>query len=110
MAKWKVRWNMLKLNSRQKELWPKLNKARAKTWQNSRSHMKAGNVFYITKRMMKERQDVVKVNCLKDMRDNVVVDEEDRKKIWKEYMEKLLNEENDWGQDVTCAAKEGSAC
>ena len=46
-----------------------------------------------------------KVKCLKDMRGNVVVDEDNRKKIWKEYMEKLLNEENDWDQDTDWIAR-----
>ena len=52
--------------------------------------------------MVKDRQDVVKVNCLKDKKGNLVLDEEGRKTIWKEYMEKLLNEENEWDQDVSC--------
>jgi hypothetical protein len=30
------------------------------------------------------------------------LDEEGRETIWKEYMEKFLNEENEWDQDVSC--------
>ena len=30
--------------------------------------------------------------------------------VWKDYMEKLLNEENIWDQDVTCDVKEGPEC
>ena len=60
--------------------------------------------------MVKDRQDVVKVNCLKDKKGNLVLDEEGRKTIWKEYMEKLLNEENEWDQYVSCEKKEGPHC
>ena len=66
-------------------------------------------VFRIAKQIMKERQDVVKVNCLKDVRGNVVADEEVRK-IWKEYMEKLFNTEIYWDRNVTCEIKEGPSC
>jgi hypothetical protein len=59
---------------------------------------------------VKYRQDVVEVNCLKDKQGNLVLDEEGRKSIWKEYMEKLLNEENEWDQDVSCEKKEGPQC
>ena len=40
----------------------------------------------------------------------MVLDEEGRKTIWKEYMEKLLNEENEWDHDVSCEKKEGPHC
>lgn len=63
------------------------------------------NVFRIAKQMVKYRQDVVRVTCLKDKRGNLVLDEEGRKKIWKEFVEKLLSEENEWDQDVVCEKK-----
>ena len=40
----------------------------------------------------------------------MVLDEEGRKTIWKEYMEKLLNEESEWDQDLCCEKKEGPHC
>ena len=40
----------------------------------------------------------------------VVVDNEEIKKICKDYMERLLNEENVWDKQVDCSAKEGPEC
>ena len=44
--------------------------------------------------MGKVGQNVMNVNCLRNKNRKVVVDGEGIKAIWKEYMEKLLNEEN----------------
>ena len=47
--------------------------------------------------MVKERQDITGSYCLKDVSRKVIVDEKGIKDSWswKEYMEKLMNEEND---------------
>ena len=68
------------------------------------------NVFRIAKQMANERQDVVGVNCLKDSAGKVVIDSKGIKKTWKDYMEKLMNEENDWDKDVLCDKTEGPCC
>ena len=68
------------------------------------------NVFRIAKQMAKTGQDVTNVNCLRSGNGKVIVNGEDVKTIWKDYMEKLLNEENIWDQDVTCEVKEGPEC
>jgi len=68
------------------------------------------NVFRIAKQMAKERQDVLGVNCLKDSRGKIVVDGDEIKGIWKGYMEKLLNEENEWDNSTACEEKEGPCC
>jgi len=47
--------------------------------------------------MIKERQDITGSNCLKGISGKVIVDEKGIRDSWKEYMEKLLNEENEWG-------------
>jgi len=47
--------------------------------------------------MVKERQDITGSNCLKGISGKVIVDEKGIRDSWKEYMEKLLNEENEWG-------------
>jgi hypothetical protein len=65
------------------------------------------NVFRIAKQMAQERQDVTGVNCLKDGTGNVVVDSVGITKIWRDYMDKLLNEENVWDNDTLCARVEG---
>jgi len=39
----------------------------------------------------------------------VIVDDKGIKYTWKEYMEKLMNEENEWGHKISAAVKEGPA-
>ena len=67
-------------------------------------------VFKIAKQMARERTDVTKVNCLKDSSGRLILDEEGKKRVWKEYMEKLLNEENQWDGKVDSDKKEGPEC
>ena len=40
----------------------------------------------------------------------MIVDNEDIKKIWKDYMKHLLNEENICDKEVDCSMKEGPEC
>jgi hypothetical protein len=65
------------------------------------------NVFRIAKQMIKERQEVVGGSCVNDDQGRLVIDSEGIKGVWKEYMEKLLNEENDWDKDIICDGIEG---
>jgi len=46
--------------------------------------------------MVKERKDIMGSNCLKG-------------ESWKEYMEKLMNEENEWDHRILAALKEEQA-
>jgi len=50
--------------------------------------------------MVIERQDITGTNSLKGALGKVIVDEEDIKDMWNEYMEKLTNEENDWDHRI----------
>ena len=54
------------------------------------------SVYRIAKQMASERRDVVGANCLKSEGGEILFDDEKVRKRWKEYMEKLLNVENDW--------------
>ena len=40
------------------------------------------------------------VSCLKDESEVVKVSVDDRKKIWKEHMEELINVENKWSDSI----------
>ena len=42
------------------------------------------------------------VCCMKNDAGNVVSDADGMKNIWKKYIEKLLNVENDWDGEVDC--------
>jgi len=66
--------------------------------------------FKVAKGMIKEKQDISGVNCLKDSTGKLIIEEEEVKSTWKKYMEKLMNEENMWDNDVTTERKEGPAC
>jgi len=59
--------------------------------------------------MVKERQDITGSNCLKGVSGKVTADEKGIKDSWKEYMEKLMNEENEWDQGISAEVKEGPA-
>ena len=48
----------------------------------------------MAKQIVKERQDITWSNCLKGVSGKVIVDEKGIKDTWKEYMEKLMNKEN----------------
>ena len=57
--------------------------------------------------MVRKNKDAIGGNCLKDENGNLVVGEENLKKTWKEYMEKLLNVENEWDGKVDADRIEG---
>ena len=52
--------------------------------------------------MAREGRDVIRVCCMKNDARNVVSDSDGMKNIWRKYMKKLLNVENDWHGDVDC--------
>jgi len=60
---------------------------------NDPEHQNA--IFRMANQMVKERQDITGSNCLKGVSGKVTVDEKGIKDSWKEYMEKLMNEENE---------------
>ena len=86
--------------------------AQAQQWERKRLGEKLNtegqkSVFKIAKQMVKERQDMVGVNCLKVESGNIVVKPEMIKKRWKEYMDQLLHVENDWDRIVECGIVKG---
>jgi len=66
-------------------------------------------IFQIAKQMVKERLDIRGSNCLKGVSGKVIVDEKGIKDSWKEFMEKLMNEENEWDHRTAAGVKEGPA-
>jgi len=48
-------------------------------------------------------------NCLKGVLGKVIVDEKGIEDSLKEYMEKLMNEENEWDHRISAGVKEGPA-
>ena len=64
---------------------------------------------YCFKQMVKERQDITMLNCMKGASGKVIVDDKEIRDSWKEYMEKLMNEENEWDHKIPAEVKEGPA-
>jgi len=50
--------------------------------------------------------DITGSNCLKGVLGKVIVDEKGIKDSWKEYMERLMNEENEWDHRISAGVKE----
>ena len=48
-------------------------------------------------------------NCIKGASGKMVVDDKGIKDSWKEYMEKLMNEENEWDHKISAEVTEGPA-
>ena len=63
-------------------------------------------LFRISKQMVGQKKDVVGVSCLKDESEAVKVSTDDRKKIWNEHMEKLINIDNEWSDSVDASKVE----
>ena len=54
------------------------------------------NICKIANQMAKKSNDNIGGKCLRDDEGKLATGEESLKKQWKKYMEKLLNEENEW--------------
>ena len=63
--------------------------------------------YKFMKTLKREGKDVRGGRCMKGRDGKLRFSEEDRGKIWKEYMEDLMNKENDWDQDVKSEVIEG---
>ena len=73
-------------------------------------HSKEGsrqNIFRITKQKKKERKDITGTKCLKGDNGELLVSEEQVSDRWREYFEKLLNEENEWNDELSAEYIEG---
>ena len=64
----------------------------------------------IARQMAREGRDVISVFCMKTDDRNGVSDADGMKNIWRKYMEKLLNVENDWDGEMDCPEMMGPRC
>ena len=95
-----------------KKVLPSAKEKKQKKWANDLNDSECQNeIFRMEKQMVKERQDihVTGLNCTKGASGKVIVDDKGIKDSWKEYMEKLKNEENEWGHKISAEVKEGPA-
>ena len=56
--------------------------------------------FKIAKQSMKDRKDVIGNRCVRDRFGKLCMDERERARVWKNHMEEVMNEENEWDGDV----------
>ena len=81
-----------------------------KEWANDLNDSECQHeIFRMAKQMVKERQDITGLNCIKGASGKVIVDDKGIKDSWKEYMQKLMNEENEWDHKLSAEVKEGPA-
>ena len=59
-------------------------------------YQNSNSVFYFLRRIKKEGKDVEGGRCLRGGDGRLSFIAEDRAKIWKEHMEKIMNKENEW--------------
>ena len=57
-------------------------------------------LFRIAKQSTGEKRNVVGISCLQDKSGAIIVRVDDRKKIGKEHMERLMNIENEWSDRI----------
>lgn len=67
--------------------------------ENLRTAEAKGKLFRVVKQMVKKNRDVVGSACIKNKEQKVLTEENEIKEVWKEYYEKLLNEEFEWDRD-----------
>ena len=80
-----------------------------KEWANDLNDSGCQNeIFRMAKQVVKERQDITGLTC-KGASGKVIVDDKGIKDCWKEYMEKLMNEEHEWDHNISAQVKEGPA-
>jgi hypothetical protein len=58
-------------------------------------------VFKLARKLYKENQDVDGAQCLK-VNGSIITSESEKLQVWRNYFEKLLNEENVWDGDTDC--------
>ena len=64
-------------------------------------------VFRRIRMMKKEANDLAGNNCIKDENGKIVFAKDGRKRVWKEHMEAIMNEENPWDGMVHVEVVEG---
>ena len=64
-------------------------------------------VFKFVKSMKKDGRDVEGGRCMRGSDGRLSFSEKDRGRVWKEHMERIMNEENEWDQRTEAAMLEG---
>ena len=65
------------------------------------------SIFRLCKQAKKEKKDIIGMPCVRETDISLIVTPKEKLKVWKEYAEKLLNEENAWSQELVAEKVEG---
>ena len=64
-------------------------------------------LFKMAKKLKSDSKDVEQIACMRDEAGQLVIEEGQVQTVWKRYVEKLLNEENEWTNDLCKDVVEG---
>ena len=68
---------------------------------------KPNNIFTQVKFMKKDGKDIEGGRCMRRKDGRLDLSENDRKRIWKNHMEEIINKENDWDHLAEASMVEG---
>ena len=68
---------------------------------------KTNNIFTLVTFMKKDGKDIEGGRCMKGKNGKLDFNEKDRKRIWKNHMEEIVNKENDWDHVTEASMLEG---
>ena len=68
---------------------------------------KTNNIFALVKFMKKDGKDIEGGRCMRGKDGTLGFSEKDRKIIWKNHMEEIMNKENDWDHVTAASIIEG---
>ena len=64
-------------------------------------------MFRLVNGLKVDSNDVEGGRCMRGSNEKLCFSENERGKLWKDYMERIINEENDWDHNVEGGAVEG---
>ena len=107
----KMEYNLAKKDVKRKICSAK-NEEGVKFGNTCEKELKRGKIFKMTKQIVRKNKDVVSSGFVRDGGGRIVTQEEEIRGVWKEYFDKLSNEEFEWERDsvkdssVTCGPSE----
>lgn len=84
-----------------------MKEASDKLMKEMEADVSSKKMFKVARQSVKDRKDVIGNGCVRDKFGKLCVDERERAKVWKDHMEKVMNEENEWDGDVAIDVTHG---
>ena len=74
----------------------------------TKSNKKPNNIFTLVKFMKKDGKDIERDRCMIGKDGRLGFSKKDRKRIWKNYMEEIMNKKNNWDHVTEASIVKGS--